>query len=558
MTVRELIARAASFRMRFFFVVLGGAVLPLALIGFWQTRSARKAGESLLRSELDSAVIQMSAFARTTWAFREGELVLLARNEAARRLLSGRPSDPPTAADSTYLANLAASVSDVIPAVTYRSADGRRRWSMTTGQNDTGEGSPTTRSSPPVPVVTVSVPVGESSNDAPAGQLTAQLRINRLLPSDTAFRLPAGAVLQVIDGVSHAALLPLSLPESLLTRPRFSFAGDNWLLARRVVPGTPLELIVTAPTRRYVQPFQDAARRGAIAVTAVALLALLLTAYLTSLLTSSLEQLADAADAIARGELDHHVDEQGTDEVRRVATAFNSMTANLRRTLGELAQRQALAAVGEYATSLSHEIRNALTAMRVDLQRAEEKTPLDIASRPLVVRALKQLTNLDATVSRSLRLARSGRVGRQRIDLRNVLGAATQSASATFVERGALLEPFSDGAAPAWVRGDAPSLEQLFLNLLLNSAHALRAGGKASVALDVHDTTARVVISDTGDGIAAHDLPRVFDPFFSTKAEGTGLGLAIARQIAAAHGGALHIESELGVGTRVEVRLPRT
>jgi signal transduction histidine kinase len=553
MALRELIARPRSFRVRFFLVVLGAAVLPLALIGFWQTRSAREAGESLLRSELDSAVTQISALAQSTWAFREGQLVLLARNEAARRLVSRAASDRPTATDSAYLANLTASLSDVIPAVTYQSADGRTRWSMTTRQSDAGDG----RVPAPVPVVTVGMSVGDSSTDTSGSRMTARVRLDRVLPSDTALRLPAGAVLQVIDGVSHSALLARSLPESLLTRPRFWFAGGSWLVARRVVPGAPLELIVTAPTRRYVQPFENAARRGALGVGAVALLALLLTAYLTSRLTSSLEQLADAADAIARGELDHHVEEHGTDEVRRVATAFNSMTANLRRTLGELSQRQALAAVGEYATSLSHEIRNALTAMRVDLQRAEEKTPADIASRPLIVRALKQLTNLDATVSRSLRLARSGRSGRQRIDLRSVLAAATHSAAATFAERGAVLEPFNDGAMPTWIRGDGPSLEQLFLNLLLNSAHAMRAGGKARVAVDSDGTSARIVVSDTGEGIAPEDLSRVFDPFFSTKADGTGLGLAIARQIAAAHGGALHIESELGVGTRVEVRLPQ-
>ncbi len=66
----------------------------------------------------------------------------------------------------------------------------------------------------------------------------------------------------------------------------------------------------------------------------------------------------------------------------------------------------------------------------------------------------------------------------------------------------------------------------------------------------------RVVVTDTGGGISPDDLEHVLDPFFSTKADGTGLGLPIARQIAAAHGGSLTIESVPGAGTRVEVRLP--
>jgi len=68
----------------------------------------------------------------------------------------------------------------------------------------------------------------------------------------------------------------------------------------------------------------------------------------------------------------------------------------------------------------------------------------------------------------------------------------------------------------------------------------------------------RVVVTDSGSGISPADLEHVFDPFFSTKADGTGLGLPIARQIAAAHGGSLTIESAPGDGTRVEVRLPLT
>jgi two-component system, sensor histidine kinase FlrB len=102
------------------------------------------------------------------------------------------------------------------------------------------------------------------------------------------------------------------------------------------------------------------------------------------------------------------------------------------------------------------------------------------------------------------------------------------------------------------VLGDAIALEQL----LLNSAQALAPGGHARVTIDVDGTEVRLVVSDTGRGIAPADLRRVLDPFFSTKADGTGLGLPIARQIAVVHGGALTIASVAGDGTQVEVRLP--
>lgn len=549
-----LAPRSRSLRTRLLLSVLVAAVLPLVLIGLWQTRSARLAGESLLKSELDSALTHISSYASRKWAFRNGQLLLLGRNDAARRVVSTSIGDPATAADSAYLATIVRELSDNFLSVVYRSADHRRRW-WSIPQRSGDETGPTSAMAAQVPVVRVEIPVPDAAGSRSIGEMVAQVRLDRILPSDSSLRLPAGGVLQVVDRATHASLMPSPLSDSMLGRARFMRLGAEWIAASADVPGTPLELIVAAPTRRFVQPFEAAARHGAFAVFVVALGAILLTAYLTSRLTVSLEELAIAADAIARGELDQQVSVGGTDEVQRLAIAFNSMTANLRRTLRELSERQALAAVGEYATSLSHEIRNALTAVRVDLQRAEEVMP-EGSSRPLVSRALKHLGNLEGTVSRSLRLARSGQAPRRRIDLRHVLTSVTQGASGAFAERGCVLEPFTDTIGPVWVRGDAASLEQLFLNLLLNAVQALRHGGRARVALSIDGGDACVTVIDDGEGIETEDLSRVVDPFFSTKADGTGLGLPIARQIATAHGGSLRIESSPGAGTRVEVRVP--
>ncbi|HVT40151.1 MAG TPA: HAMP domain-containing sensor histidine kinase [Gemmatimonadaceae bacterium] len=551
-----LLVAPRSFRWRFLLVVFAAAVVPLALMGFWLTRSVVSAGESLLRSELDSSLTKIAASLEQQWTYRSGQLVLLAQNEAAQRALAALPAEPFTRADSTYLAGLFVTGAEMIPSVEYRSAGDRVRWSMSRiSVESADEGRATVTTMPAWPMLIVRLPVGSEEGRPALGEMTARVRLDFLLPADTALR-PTGAVLQVVDRATHATLLAARVPDSLLLRDRFSTMGAEWIASRRPAGAAPIDLIIAAPTRRYVQPFERAARNGALAVAVVALFAIATSAYLTKRLTGALEELAVAADAVARGDLDHHVEGRGTDEVQRVATAFNSMTANLRRTLGELSHRQALAAVGEYATSLSHEIRNALTAVRIDLQSAEEKTPADVAGRPLVTRALRHVKNLDATVTRSLQLARSGRAARHRIDLRNVLVAATRSAAGTFAERGGILEPVARGNGPVWIRGEAPALEQLFLNLLLNSAQALQPGGSAVVTLHIDGASACVVVSDSGKGISAEDLPRVLDPFFSTKGDGTGLGLPLARQIAAAHGGSLRIESDGTEGTHVEVRLP--
>ncbi len=564
-----------SFRGRFLFVVFGAAVVPLALIGVWLTRSVVRAGEDLLRSELDQSLGKISAGVVERWSYQRGDLELLVKNEAASRLLGAGSSDVLTPDDSEYFAQLFVSVSKTIPAFEYRDAGGGVRWASPAPSVDTRDtrgqgvssssalpaGTVDTRgervtSSATGPTMTVRLPIDSAPGGARLGEMIAHVSVAALMPIDSSLRLPNGAKLQWVQRATGLSLLPAFAPDSLLGRDRFTTMKVEWLAVHRTLADPEIDLILAAPLGAYVQPFERVARTGAVTLALVSLLALLVSAFLTTRLTSSLERLAVAADAVASGDLAHRVDGRGAAEVGRVAAAFNSMTESLRRTLAELSKRQALAAAGEFAVSLSHEVRNGLTAVRVDLQRAEEKTAEGTPGRALIARALENVKRLDGTVSGSLRVARSGRNPRRRLDLGPVVAAAAQSAESTFTEHGATLSPLAGSSTPAWVLGDAIALEQLLLNLLLNSAQAMGPGGRASVLVDVDGSDVRVVVTDTGSGIAPVDLNRVLDPFFSTKADGTGLGLPIARQIAAAHGGSLRIESVAGEGTRVEVLLP--
>jgi signal transduction histidine kinase len=546
-----------SFRARVLLVVLFAAVVPLGLIGVWLTRSAVRAGEALLRSELDQSLEKIAAPVPTRWSYRRGDLQLLGNNEVVTRAAGGGWSAALTRADSAYLAQLAGSVARSIPAFEYRDAGGQVRWSSPVPPVDTTDprGQRIAPSSPG-PTMTVRLPIAAARGGTAKGVLIAHVALDAVIPIDTSLRLPNGARLQLVQRATGRALLPEFAPDSLLDRNRFTVNGADWLAVHRSLAGPEINLFLAAPLGAYVQPFQRAARTGAATLAVVALLALLLSTFLATRLTSSLEQLAVAADAVASGDLEHRVDGSGADEVGRVAAAFNSMMENLRRTLGELAQRQTLAAVGEYAASLAHEVRNGLTAIRVDLQHAEEKTSADMPSRLLLARVLENVKRLDGTVSASLRVARGGRAPRRRIDLLPVLRSAGQSADGAFAERGTLLTSMAPDGAAVWVFGDAMALEQLFINLLLNSAQALERGGRATLAVDINGCDVRVLVADTGVGISPEDLEHVLDPFFSTKPDGTGLGLSIARQIAAEHGGSLRIASARGEGTRVEVRLP--
>jgi two-component system sensor histidine kinase AtoS len=404
--------------------------------------------------------------------------------------------------------------------------------------------------------MTMRLPIAPAKGGARLGEVVAQVSLAALIPIDASIRLPSGARLQLVERATGLSLLPAFAPDSLVSGDRFTAMDVEWLAVRRSLSEPAIDLVLAAPIAAYVEPFERVARTGAVILGLVSLLALGLSAVLTTRLTASIERLAVAADAVAAGDLNHRVDGHGSGEVGRLAAAFNSMTESLRQTLTELTKRQALAAVGEYAASLGHEVRNGLTAVRVDLQRAQEKTASETPGRPLIDRALENVKRLDGTVSGSLRTARTSHAPHRRVDLRSVLRSAAQMAEGAFNETGGTCDPVATGDEPVWVLGDPLALEQLFLNLLLNSAQALQRGAHAGIALDVDGSELRVVVSDTGGGISAADLEHVLDPFFSTKADGTGLGLPIARQIAAAHGGSLRIESVPGEGTRVEVCLP--
>jgi len=545
--------KAASLRSKFLLIVLLGAVLPLAIVGWWLTGTAVRSGRALLRSQLEAAVGGIVSDARAKWTLREGELQLLANNSVVRTALAAMPARL-AMPDSEYLRQLFSAVHSAIPSVSYVDGSGRERWSFqeaeTVRSADSARGevrSPTVQSR----TFPVEMPV-QSEDGRVVGTLRARVRLSGVLASDSGQHAVPGAVFAVFD--ARGALYS-SAPDSLdLAMPA---AHPGWEIVTRSLASPPLRLVLAAASAPFVKPFERAARVGLGLLMVVALIALVVSGILTGRVTGSLERMAVAAEAVAAGDLKRRVEVSGRDEIGRLAEAFNAMTESLRRTLAELSRQRALAAVGEFAASLSHEVRNSLTAIRIDLQHAVRHLPGESAATPLVTRTLDTVRRLDSTVTGALRVARSGQNPMVRLDLALLLRRAMASAEPSFVASEAALEPLALESEPVEVDGDAGALEQLFLNLLLNAAQALDAGGQARVAVCSADDRVVVRISDNGRGVESGDLAEVGTVLQSTKPGGTGLGLPIARRIAAGHGGELRIESVVGEGTTVVVTLPK-
>jgi len=553
--------RTLSLRNRILLIVLAGAVLPLGLTGYWLTRTSLRSGEELLNARLEEAIEAAAQGVRQAWIRRRSDLLSLGDLQVVQDGLAAAAG-----ARSGSIIGEGSSREEAIPEalasgfrtlgswarrVTVLDAADHILWTL---QAPTREGAASGQSL--APALTVRLEIYDLPSGQRIGTLATDLPMTVLLEEPNVAAYAAGTVLAAFDPGSGASLLPLPFDPAVLADHRFVLGGDDWLSSRIELVEPPVTLVTAAPLTSLVEPFERAARRGLLALIAVATLAFALTATLTGRVTRSLSDLTAAAEAVAGGDLDRRVEDVGDDEVGRMGKAFNTMTESLRRTLRELADRKALAAVGEFAASLSHEIRNALTSIRVDLQLLEEGIPEDPGAPEIQRRALQKVTLLNRTVDDALSLARRGRVGEGTVDLLAVLRLSAEAAAPEYRERGVKLLIPVHGSVPEEVPGDQGALEQLFLNLLLNAAQAQDVGGSVNVTVRTEGGFTVVSIRDEGKGIPKDLQDRVFEPFFSTRPDGTGLGLAIVRQITQAHGGRVSLRSSPSEGTTVEVRLP--
>lgn len=537
-----MIARTTSLRTRLVVIVLLAAILPLAIVGLWLANSIARSGEELLRARLDESLDRLSRGIGARWVAHRSDLLTIAEDAAVQTLLT-HSSD---AADlrAVDLGRVTARLQDAVQSVSVRPTESQRWWPIIPARADEEPG------------VSASFDVFERSSGRRIGALDARLRLARLVPSDAAWTAGAGAVLGLIDRSTGASLLPLPFDVDRIAQDRFEWAGEQWMVVRRRLNEPAIDLVAAAPVLPFSQPFESATRQGLIALAVVAVLATVLTTLLTRGTTRSLGELSEAATTIARGEYGATVDVgQAEDDVARLGRAFNTMSANLKATLDQLAERQSLAAVGEFAASLAHEVRNPLTAIRIDLQRLEEKAGDHPALREPAASALRAVSRLNATVTGALRVARSGQATLERIDIRVPMRSAIQEALPELGARSLALRERL-GSEAIVVMGDSPALHQLFLNLLLNAAQATPANGQVEITATRSEQAVEIRIADTGPGISPALREQVFAPLYSTKPEGTGLGLAIARRIAIAHRGTLTVVESAHPGAVLVIRLP--
>ena len=244
-----------------------------------------------------------------------------------------------------------------------------------------------------------------------------------------------------------------------------------------------------------------------------------------------------------------------------------------------LRRRDRLSAMGELASTVAHEVRNPLNAIAMSAQRLRREFLAAVAPSPAVAppagpagpgplspgderTELEELLGvvegetrrINDIVQQFLEYARPPRLAPARANLGAEVKAVGEAARSIALARGVELEIDVRDAGDAVF--DAAQIRQALHNLVRNALEATPAGGRVEVTARTGAKGQSVEIRDTGSGISEEDLPRIFDLYFTTKAEGTGVGLAVTQQIVSAHGGTIEVESKIGTGTRMVVRLP--
>ena len=236
-------------------------------------------------------------------------------------------------------------------------------------------------------------------------------------------------------------------------------------------------------------------------------------------------------------------------------TEIERATEELRQTEKELAHREKLAALGEMAASVAHEMRNPMTALRGFAQRMHRRMPETDPNRKYTGIIIEEVDRLARLIRDVLDYARLPEPELQMHNINELIQGWLDLIKEDLGRHNIILTT-TFGELPLF-QFDAEQIKQVFLNIVSNAIHAMQNnGGTLTITTAVESNNAELTITDTGSGIWPEIMKDIFNPFFTTKSGGTGLGLSIAHRILEDHGGDIKVQSQVGQGAEFTVILP--
>ena len=375
----------------------------------------------------------------------------------------------------------------------------------------------------------------------------------------------------------HATTLPRSSDPALLAtavgagEQRLELGGEDWVaLGQPLVPdGDPSVLVLKS--RAEALGALDALRTAfAVAALVAVVVSLLLSWSVARTVTRPLAAVTDAMKEVAdTGDLTRKIGpgrKWDDEDARLVARSFDTLTDSIARFQKEAALRDRLSALGRLSTIIAHEVRNPLMIIKGSLRVLSREGAPAREIHEAATDIDHEVARLDRIVSAVLDFTRPLNVEAAPTDLAAVCRDAAQAALRDAED--VSVRHFLD-ADLGTVMTDAERLRAVLSNLVVNARYGVLSrrvdeGDRPDPEDDeieiggrrLGDGHVRLWVADQGAGIAAADLPQIFDPYFTTKRTGTGLGLAIARRVVEALGGVIRADSRESEGTRFEIDLP--
>lgn len=325
--------------------------------------------------------------------------------------------------------------------------------------------------------------------------------------------------------------------------------------------GGVLAVVLVALARAGMVEAQQHVRAIAYGVAAGGiLLGIVFSLWIAARVSRPIEQLAQAAEEVAAGNWDARAPEHGEDEIGKLASSFNHMTAQLATQREQLIQSERVAAWRELARRLAHELKNPLFPLQLTVEnlvraRGLSEAEFDEVFRESTATLSAEIANLKTIIARFSDFSKMPKPELERVDANDVLERVRILYEAAAARESNIDLDLQIAAVPMPLMVDPELLHRALSNLVLNAIDAMPKGGK--LLLSAHPVADRIEfrIADTGEGLTPEECERLFTPYYTTKQHGTGLGLAIVQSIIADHGGTIAVESRAGNGATFIITL---
>ncbi|MDZ7289830.1 MAG: ATP-binding protein [candidate division KSB1 bacterium] len=352
--------------------------------------------------------------------------------------------------------------------------------------------------------------------------------------------------------------------------------GIEMIAAYAPIPQEHWGTVIQQPTSEAFAPAKQMQRQVYLLVLVSVVVAAFIAAVYTRQIVKPVNRLVSGIALIATGNLHHRIPPLGQDEISQLAGHINAMAGRLLEVQRQLKRSERLETLNKLASVLSHEIRNPLNSMVINMQlmrREFSKPRVDVRKLEMYHQIIaSEIGRVEALVSNFLLIAKPPKLEKSPQNLSVLLDELIKAELSNALTKGIRVE--RNYKAPHLVaEADSQKLYQAFLNIFLNAIQAMPGGGRLTIGLDVlapdtGDDYARVneqggdvhyaaiSFQDTGKGIPENELSKIFDFYYTTKEQGTGIGLSFAQQIVEEHGGRIQVKSEVGKGSEFVIYLP--